>query len=284
LLQSEDATVTGDGAVLWTRTWRPESRPLRGHVVLVHGLGEHSGRYDSVALRLAGAGFSLRAFDLRGHGRSSGRRGDTRLEPALADLERLRCGAAAESPGLPIFLYGHSLGALIVLTALVRRRPGVSGAVVSAPPLRNALRRQTAKVLLARALGALLPGITLPTGLDPEALSRDPAVTAAYRADPLVHDRGSLGLARDSLAATVQVEAATTLGAPVLVVHGSADRIAFVEGSRALAARLPGTVTLREHAGLFHEPHNEPERELVLAEIAGWLDARSAACGGHCAG
>jgi len=111
------------------------------------------------------------------------------------------------------------------------------------------------------------------------ALSRDPAVVAAYRADPLVHGRASLGLARDSLVATAEVEAAATLGAPVLVVHGGADRIALVEGSRALAARHRGGVTLREHAGLFHEPHNEPERELVLDEIAAWLGQRAAAWG-----
>ena len=182
---------------------------------------------------------------------------------------------------MPLFLYGHSLGALIVLTGLVRRRFAVAGAVVSAPPLRNALRGQRLKVLLARVLGPLLPGFTLPTGLDAAALSRDPAVVADYRADPLVHDRASLGLARDSLAATVELEAATALAAPVLLIHGGADRIAFPGGSRALAARLRGDVTLREHAGLFHEPHNEPERERVLDEVVAWLAARLEGPGSH---
>lgn len=218
----------------------------------------------------------MHGCDLRGHGRSSGRRGDTRFGPALDDVERLLANAGAAHPGVPRLLYGHSLGALMVLTCLARRRPPVAAAVVSAPPLSNALRLQRGKVLLARSLGRVLPWLTLPTGLDAQSLSRDPTVVAAYRADPLVHGSASLGLARDSLVATAQVEAAWALPVPVLVVHGSADRIAFPEGSRALAARLPGTVTLHEYPGLFHEPHNEPERQRVLDAVVAWLDAHVA--------
>lgn len=272
---AEETLATRDGAVLWTCRWEPAGSP-RGVVLLVHGLGEHVGRYSGLALRLADSGYAVHGFDLRGHGRSSGRRGDTRFAPALDDVERLLAKTAAAHPGLPGFLYGHSLGALIVLNCLARRRPAVRAAVVSAPPLRNALRLQRGKVLLARRLGGVLPWLTLPTGLDPQALSRDPAVVAAYRADGLVHGSASLGLARDSLAATAEVEAAPALPVPVLAIHGSADRVAFPEGSRALAARLPGTVTLVEYPGLFHEPHNEPERERVLDAAVAWLDARVA--------
>jgi alpha-beta hydrolase superfamily lysophospholipase len=264
---------TPDGARLRTSQWTPD-RATRATLVLVHGLGEHCGRHAHVARRLAGAGLAVLAFDLRGHGRSSGRRGDTRMEPALDDLERLLAVAAAQYRGVPSFLYGHSLGALIVLTALVRRRPALRGAVVSAPPLRNALQRRRAKVLLAGVLGRAAPWLSLPTGLDALALSRDPAVVAAYLADPLVHDRASLGFALDSLAATREVERAGALAAPVLVVHGDADRIAFVEGSRTFAARHPGLVTLREQAGCFHEPHNDPGKERVLDEVVAWLDGR----------
>jgi alpha-beta hydrolase superfamily lysophospholipase len=273
VIHLEGALPAGGGASLWTRAWQAQA-PVRGAVLLVHGLGEHSGRYAHVARRLTQCGCAVLAFDLRGHGRSSGRRGDTRLPAALDDVERLLAEAEARTPGVPLFLYGHSLGALIVLTGLLRRRPAVAGAVVSAPPLRNALRTQRLKVLLARSLGPLLPGLTLPTGIESAALSRDPAVVAAYLADPLVHDRASLGLARDSLAAAAEVEAATALAAPVLLIHGGADRIAFPEGSRALAARLRGDVTLLEHAGLFHEPHNEPERDRVLDGVVAWLAER----------
>jgi alpha-beta hydrolase superfamily lysophospholipase len=267
---------TPDGARLWTSQWTPD-RATRATLVLVHGLGEHCGRHAHVARRLAAADFAVLAFDLRGHGRSSGRRGDTRMEQALDDVERLLAVAAGLHPGVPSFLYGHSLGALIVLTAIVRRRPALRGAVVSAPPLRNALQRQKAKLLLAGVLGRVVPSLSLPTRLDASALSRDPAVVAAYRADPLVHDRASHGFARDALAAPREVASAGTLAAPVLVVHGDADRIALVEGSRALAARHPGLVTLREQAGFFHEPHNDPGGARVLDEVVAWLDGRRAA-------
>ncbi|MGE5124918.1 MAG: lysophospholipase [Betaproteobacteria bacterium] len=271
---SEAALATEDGATLWVRDWQPEEAPPRAAGVLVHGLGEHGGRYEHLARRLTDAGYALDAFDLRGHGRSSGRRGDTRIEPALGDVERLLARAGARHPGLPLFLYGHSLGALVVLTALVRRRPRVAAAILSAPPLRNALREQRVKVLLARALGGLLPWLTLRAGLEAAALSRDPGVVAAYLADPLVHGSASLGLARDSLAATEAVESACDLALPLLILHGGADRIAYPAGSRALAARLAGDVSLREYPGLFHEPHNEPERDAVIEDAIAWLDAR----------
>ena len=271
--QAEESLVAPDGARLWTRRWEPDGR-VRASLVLLHGLGEHAGRYDHVARRLTGAGYAVFAFDLRGHGRSSGRRGDTRFSPTLGDVVRRLDGAGARHPDVPRFLYGHSLGALIALTALLRLRPPLCGAVLSAPPLRSALREQRLKVRLARMLGPLFPSLTVRAGLDPTALSRDANVVAAYVADPLVHDRASLGFACDSLAATDAAATATRLDVPLLIVHGSADRIAFVDGSRALAARLAGDVTLREYPGLLHEPHNEPERAQVLADVLGWLDAR----------
>jgi alpha-beta hydrolase superfamily lysophospholipase len=269
---NQQSRSTRDGARLWTREWRPEG-VTRGTVVLVHGLGEHSGRYSWMAERLATAGHVVLAFDLRGHGRSSGRRGDTRLEAAQDDVERVLASARAERAGRPVFLYGHSLGALIVLALLASRRPFVDGAIVSAPPLRNALREQRLKIRLTRTLGALLPGLALPAGIDAAALSRDPAVVEAYRADPLVHNRAGLGFALDALAATALLEQVTRLPRPLLILHGGADRIAFPEGSRELCARLSSEVTLREYPGLFHEPHHEPEREAVLEDVLGWIAA-----------
>ena len=269
---TEGPRTTPDGATLWLRAWEPVGRPYAAGV-LVHGLGEHAGRYGHVGERFADASLALFAFDLRGHGRSSGPRGDTRFGPALDDVSRRLEDAAAAADGAPTFLYGHSLGALIVLTHLLRRRPAVRAAVASAPPLRNALRRQRAKVALSRLAGPLLPWLALPTGLDPADLSSDPAVAEAYRRDPLVHDRASLGFAKDALAATTAVDEGLAPEVPLLVVHGDADAIAYVEGSRGLCRRLGGRATLRVYEGLRHEPHNEPERERVLDDVVGWLVA-----------
>lgn len=267
---TEGPSRTPDGATLWTRAWEPDGRPCAAGV-LVHGLGEHGGRYAHVGERFARASLGLYSFDLRGHGLSSGRRGDTRFEPTLDDVDR-RLADAADA-GAPTFLYGHSLGALLVLTHLVRRRPPVFAAVVSAPPLRNALREQRAKVVLSRVLGRLLPGLALRTGLDPEDLSRDPAVVEAYRRDPLVHGRATLGLANDAIAATAELDTGASPHVPLLVVHGGADAIAYARGSRELCRRLDGRATLREYGGLLHEPHNEPERERVLDDVVGWLSS-----------
>ncbi len=121
VLRSERERRTGDGATLWVRQWAPESEE-RAAVVLVHGLGEHGGRYEDLGAALAGAGYLVVACDLRGHGRSSGRRGDTRFPPALDDLRQLLVETQSQQPGRRLFLYGHSLGALLVLTLLTRQR------------------------------------------------------------------------------------------------------------------------------------------------------------------
>jgi acylglycerol lipase len=271
VIASERALVTTDGVPLWTRLWAPQGPP-RATGVLVHGLGEHSGRYAHVGETFARAGYALHAFDLRGHGRSSGRRGDTRLGPALDDVERLLAETESRYPAAPRFVYGHSLGALIVLTLLARRRPRVAAAVASAPPLRSALREQKAKVALARVLGRVLPRLRVASGIDATALSRDPAVVEAYRADPLVHGLASMGFGADALAATDALAELRVVGVPLLLLHGTADRIAFVEGSRTLAGRLAGDVTYRELAGVFHECHNEPEKDALIGGIVAWLD------------
>jgi acylglycerol lipase len=240
----------------------------------VHGLGEHSGRYEHVAARFTGAGLAVRAIDLRGHGRSPGPRGATRFEPAVADLAALvaRCG----EEGAPVFVYGHSLGALIAAAWLVRE-PGapVAGAVLSAIGLHSALREQELKVRAARVLGRVLPNVRVRSGIDPATLSRDPAVVEAYRQDELVHDTASLGFGLDALEAIDAITAgAPRLAVPLLVIHGGEDQVAYASGGRELAALAPSITTLHVYDGLFHEIHHEPERERVLDDVLAWIDAQ----------
>jgi len=241
----------------------------------VHGLGEHSGRYGEWAERFTGAGFAVQGFDLRGHGRSGGARGDTRFAPALRDLDRLVGQSAWRHPGVPVFLYGHSLGALLALVYLAERPAApLAGAVVSAVGLHSALREQRAKVAVARVLGRVVPRLRLPSGIDPETLSRDPAVVAAYRADPLVHDRVSAGFGLDALEAVDALLAAPPdPGVPLLLVHGAEDRLAYASGAREYAAATPGACELQVYEGLAHEIHNEPERARVFDDVRAWMDA-----------
>ncbi len=267
-----------DGLALYAQEWRPEAPP-RAVVCLVHGLGEHSGRYGHVAAALNQAGYALLAPDLRGHGRSAGQRGDAAsLEALLDDIDLLLAEAEKRFPGRPQFLYGHSLGGILVLNYALRRKSRLSGVIATAPALLTALHRQPLKIALARVLGRLLPRMALPSGLEQAALSRDPEVVRAYREDPLVHDRSSLRLASALLWAT-----RWTLGRcaefelPLLLMHGSADRIAFPESSTEFARSVRYDCTLKIWEGLYHEVHNEPEKGQVLAFMVDWLNQHAPA-------
>jgi acylglycerol lipase len=259
---------------LFRRSWEPDGPP-RAVAALVHGLGEHSGRYERLAARFTSSGIAVRAIDLRGHGKSPGARGDIRFAPALEDLDGLvaDCGER----GVPVFVYGHSLGALLAVLWLIERpsSPPVAGVIVSAIGLRSSLREQEAKVRAARVLGRWVPKVRVRSGIDPETISRDPEVVRAYRADKLVHDTVSLGFGLDALEALDTVAAgAPGLTVPLLVLHGSEDAIAYVSGGREFAALAPGVSTLEVYDGLFHEIHHEPEQERVFADVLAWIDAQ----------
>lgn len=264
-----------EGGTLHAQRWEPDE-PVAGAVALVHGLGEHSGRYQHVAVALGAAGFALCSFDLRGHGRSTGRRGDTRLAAAMGDIDRLLADTGARFPGTPLFLYGHSLGGLLVLRYALEHAPGVAGVVATGPALRSPLREQRAKVFAVRLLAPVLPSLTLPTGLDPEGISHDPAAVAAYRSDPLVHGRASIGFARDAIeAGDAALAAAGRWSLPLLLVHGGADPITDPAGSRQFAAAAGGRCHLIVYDGLYHEVHNEAGAR-VLPDIVDWITDQAA--------
>jgi alpha-beta hydrolase superfamily lysophospholipase len=274
-MRTFEGEVNAGGLPIHTRLWEPEG-PALAVVGLVHGLGEHCGRYWRVATHLTAAGYAVSSFDLRGHGHSGGRRGDTRFAEAFADIDCLLSDAADRFPDRPRFLYGHSLGGLLVLAYTLERKPAVAGVVASGAALHTALREQKAKVLLVRMLGPLLPRVALPSGLDARLISRDPGVVSTYRADPLVHDRATLGFGLDAIrAADATLAGAAQFPVPLLLIHGGTDRLTYPTGSRAFAAAVePGLCTLNVYDGLFHEVHNEPERARVLDDIVRWLDGQ----------
>jgi alpha-beta hydrolase superfamily lysophospholipase len=260
-----------DGKKLYGQGWQPET--LKGVVTLVHGLGEHSGRYAYVADFLNRAGYALLTFDLRGHGKTAGPRGDARLPDIVSDMDRLLAEVRRRWPGKPLFLYGLSLGGLMVLYFTLQRKPQLNGVVASGPGLKTPLEKQKAKVALANLLASLLPHLIISSGLKPEDISRVRTVVEAYRKDPLVHNKVSLLLARDGLAAGRWVLAhAAEFAPPLLLMQGSADRLVYPEGSQQFAKMVPGDVTTKIWTGLYHEIHNEPEKEDVLRFLVDWLD------------
>jgi len=266
-----------DGSNLAVVDWPlPSGAPSRGLVVIVHGLGEHAGRYDHVAERLNSWGFGVRSYDQHGHGESDGKPGalpsDTFLLDNLAEL--LDTSRRRMDPRLPLVLMGHSLGGLVAARLVSLNLRQVDGLVLSSPALdagMNAFQK-----LLVSVLPRLAPDLRVGNVLNAQYLSHDAGVVQAYRDDPMVHDRISARLARFIADAGPAVLAnAPKWRVPTLLLFAGADHLVNPEGSRAFAAAAPpGVVSAHCFEGLYHEIFNEVDREAVFERLKGWLDAR----------
>jgi alpha-beta hydrolase superfamily lysophospholipase len=265
-----------DGLDIFGRAWEPSQRKPKAVVCHAHGLGEHSGRYVHVAEAFTNAGYAMLGFDLRGHGRSGGARGHTpSIEAYMQDIDALFMQARARYPGLPMFLYGHSLGGILALIHGLQRKPDVKGIISTGPALHSALETQTALVAIVKLLGGVMPGIPVASGLDPQMISRDHEIVEKYIHDPLVHDRATLGFGKSMLEATRwTLEHAGEFPLPLLLIHGKADQIAFPSSSIDFAVPLKDRCTLMLWDDLYHEVHNEPEKKEVLNAMLIWMDAR----------
>jgi alpha-beta hydrolase superfamily lysophospholipase len=256
--------------------WTPDISP-RAVVVLSHGLGEYARRYDHVAQRFGEAGLVTYALDHRGHGRSGGKRMLVRnITEYTADFATVVGIASREHPGLKRVVLGHSMGGGIVFAYGVERPDDYDMMVLSGPAV--AAQDQVSPLLAfaAKVLGVIVPGLPV-QDLDVNAISRDPAVVAAYNADPLVyHGRVPTGIGRALLqVGETMPQRAPALTAPLLVVHGSDDRLIPVAGSRRLVECMGSTdVQLKVYPGLYHEVFNEPERDQVLDDVVSWITAR----------
>jgi alpha-beta hydrolase superfamily lysophospholipase len=274
-LTRETGTVrTKDGLDLFWRSWRPPSP--RAGLVVVHGLGEHSGRHEATAERLAGFGFAVWAADLRGHGRSPGGRVHAdRFEDYFADVEAGLSLGAAGLPGAPLLLLGHSLGGLIVLSFLLARPGAAAGAVVSSPALGthprfepNALTKAAARVL-----SKAWPGLLIPSRLDAARLSRDPAVVKAYVEDPLVSRKVSARWYTETVGAMAEANRrAGEWTKPLLLMQSGDDVLVDPEATRRWAAAAPpGLVEFAWWDGFYHEMFHEPEKDRVFERVQDWL-------------
>jgi alpha-beta hydrolase superfamily lysophospholipase len=277
MVKRGDGVFRGAGGIeLSYQTWRSE-RETGAILGIVHGHGEHSGRYGNVVSALAPRGFAVYGFDHRGHGRSRGQRGHINSWKEYREDVRLFLRLIERSePGRPVFLMGHSMGALVALDYLIHCPDGPRGAVISGAPIEPVGVAKPYLVYISRALSAIWPRFPLRLALDISALSRDAAAVKAYAADPLVHGRFTARWGTESLAAVKRVKAgAAAVNVPILVIHGGADRLNSPEGVERFFERMTvADKSLRVYPDMYHELHNDIGHEAVTEDIAEWLAKR----------
>ena len=265
----------GSGPRLFEQSWAPELP--KAVIVLVHGFGEHSGRHEPAALSFAAGGYAVQAFDLRGNGRSEGRRCCVgAFEEYLDDTQAVVLHAGEKWAGRPVFLLAHSLGGLIASLCVVDGRVRPEGLILSAPAVRLGRDYSELKIAASLVIGRLLPRLPM-VRFKSASISSDPEVVECYRNDALVfHGRTPARTASEIVRATRRLEASVErLSLPLLVMHGGEDQVADIEGSRELYSRARSEdKTLRVYDGFWHEIMHEPDGHVVLSETMAWMDER----------
>jgi acylglycerol lipase len=246
---------------------------LKAGIILVHGHGEHIQRYSHWLEKFNEKGIGFVGMDLPGHGRSDGKRGNLNSY-SLTDemIDFLLAEHKKTFPSVPVFIYGHSLGGGIVLQYLLQKKPEINGAVVTSPTLHLSFEPAKSKLMLARILKNLVPSLTQSSGLNTVHLSHDQKVVDAYIADPLVHDKISVGLFQCMISsAEYSLSNAADLKIPLLLIHGSDDHITSPQGSRDFASKTK-MAELKIWDGGYHELHNEVFKDDVFSYIVNWIE------------
>ena len=264
------------GTPLFYQAWLPRRTKPRAVLVNLHGLGDHSGLYPTLASYFPAQGIALYAYDMRGNGRSPGQRAYLRSwDDYRGDLHAFLELVREWEPGVPLFLLGNSLGGLVVLEYALLRPRGLAGIVAAAPPL-GKLGVPPVLMALGRAMSRIMPRLSLQVGMDLTGLARDPAVVEAVLSDPLFHRRGTARLSTEVTAAITRVqEGAATLAVPLLIIHGSADRMVPPDGSREFFSkvRFPDR-ELREYPGAYHGLFADTGYQQVLDDVEHWIGSR----------
>lgn len=275
-MNHSDKILQGYGDLaLYAQRWQPDG-PAKASLAIVHGFGEHSGRLGNVIDWFVPKGYTVYAFDLRGHGRSEGRRGHINdWDDLLEDVGILLDWARSDAPDLALFLLGLSVGGLIALDFASHRGQDLAGVIASAPAL-GALPIAPLKIALARVMARVWPTFTQDAQLDATALSRDASVGEAYVSDPLVHGFATARYGMEMLGAIPRVQSeAVLVDVPCLIVHGSADQFIPPDCSREYFDKLTvADKTRLEYDGYCHEVFNEIGKERVLADVESWIEER----------
>jgi alpha-beta hydrolase superfamily lysophospholipase len=271
----EGSLSTPDGTLLYSRLY--ENPLARANILLVHGFGEHSGRYEALVAHLLGRGYAVTTYDHRGHGKSAGLYGHVdRFSQYEDDLDFMVSKLVARDGANKLFLIGHSMGGLVVLRYLTKQPQAISGAAISAPLIEIAAKVPAHKLLIAKVSAALAPRLRMANEIDPAVLSRDAEIGRAYAADPLVGKLVSTRWFAEALKAMDELKVkAPQITLPVLVMHGGEDRLANVEATKNLFASIGSTdKRLKVYEGYYHELFNEPEKQEIYERLADWLELR----------
>jgi alpha-beta hydrolase superfamily lysophospholipase len=269
----EETVTASDGLRLYVR--RHEVERSRGEVVIAHGFGEHSGRYAALTDHLIRHRYSVTAYDHRGHGLSDGLPGHVdRFDEYEDDLDRVLLSVRSRGQPRDLFLLGHSMGGLIALRYLAKERKPIAAAVVSAPLIEVAVRVPAHKMMIARVGARVAPRLRLGNEINPAVLSRDPEVGLAYAADPLVNRVVSPRWFTEVTQAMVEIKQwAPRITVPLLVMHGTEDKLARVEATKKLFEHLGSKdKELGIYQGYYHELFNEPEKQQIFDRVSTWLD------------
>jgi alpha-beta hydrolase superfamily lysophospholipase len=271
----EETIATQDGLRLYVR--RCETAQPLAEVLIVHGFGEHSGRYTPLTDHLIRRHYNVTSYDHRGHGLSDGLPGHVdQFTDYEDDLDRVVAALHTRASNRRVVLIGHSMGGLIALRYLAREKRSVELAVISAPLIAVAVQIPVHKIMIAKVGTRVAPRLRLGNEIDPAVLSRDPQVGIAYAADPLVNRVVSPRWFMEAAHAMEEIkQSALRISVPILVMHGTEDRLASVEATEKLFGEIGSKdKELRIYPGYYHELFNEPEKQEIFEYVTGWLDQR----------
>lgn len=264
--------IASDGTGLFAQSWKPKGI-VKAVIALVHGLGEHSSRYAHWAAMFCRKEMAFVTMDLRGHGHSGGKKGHTpSYDMLMQDVQLLIDKSAELFPGVPVVLYGHSMGGNLVANYILIKNPGVSACIITSPWLKLSFDVPKAKLLAGKLVQGIFPSFSQPSGLIADNLCRDKKVVQDYMNDPLVHSKISITLFSSVYKNGLEaIRRAGDVSIPCLLVHGSDDQITSPKGSKEFAEGNPRRVTLKIWDAGYHELHNEPFQKEVFGYLYDWL-------------
>ncbi len=262
---------------IYAQGWWPDEKRYKApkaFILLLHGLGEHSARYEHVAEFFTHYGIAVLSCDRAGHGKSGGKRGHiAKYNYVFDDIVKLHSEASRKHSKVPVFLYGHSMGGGIVIDYILNKKhTGLKGVIATSPLLEPAFKPNPALLFVGKMMRSIYPGFSQSNQIDVNLISKDKLAVEAYVKDPLVHDKvtseSGLGMLDSGLNSLKNVG---KINLPLLVLHGEKDGITSVDASKRFAEKASGDVTLKIWEGGFHELHNDPDKLEVLNYIYQWI-------------